>query len=195
VTLVVALNWPTGPCDVFTLFDGGLHRAQSAVVTASYDEQVANYRASVLTAFQEVEDNLAALRQLERENRSQAAAVAETQGAFNQANFRYQSGLVTYLEVVLTENAAFSSHHGDRYQYSAPYDQRLANKRLSAGTGTVWHLGRNILWSRAIPSNGRLRGVDHDLHRHSAWPVEYACFDSGAVPWRAVVGPQGLELL
>ena len=77
---------------------------------AAYDEQVASYRSSVLTAFQEVEDNLAALRQLEREGLSQAAAVTATQGALDQANFRYRSGLVTYLEVVSTENAALSAH-------------------------------------------------------------------------------------
>jgi outer membrane protein TolC len=91
---------------VLTLFDGGLRRAQSAAVEAAYDEQVASYRASVLTAFQEVEDNLAALRYLQRENLSQAAAVAASQGALDQANYRYRSGLVTYLEVVSTENAA-----------------------------------------------------------------------------------------
>jgi NodT family efflux transporter outer membrane factor (OMF) lipoprotein len=101
--------WSIGPQGVLTLFDGGLRRAQSAVVEAAYDEQVANYRASVLTAFQEVEDNLAALRQLEREKLSQAAAVTATKGALDQANFRYQSGLVTYLEVVSTENAALTA--------------------------------------------------------------------------------------
>jgi outer membrane protein TolC len=98
--------WSIGPQGVLTLFDGGLRRAQSAAVEAAYDEQVASYRASVLTAFQEVEDNLAALRYLQRENLSQAAAVAASQGALDQANYRYRSGLVTYLEVVSTENAA-----------------------------------------------------------------------------------------
>jgi NodT family efflux transporter outer membrane factor (OMF) lipoprotein len=101
--------WAIGPQGVVTLFDGGLRRAQSAAAVAAYDEQVANYRASVLTAFQEVEDNLAALRQLERETRSQDAAVAATRGALEQANFRYQSGLVTYLEVASTENAALAA--------------------------------------------------------------------------------------
>jgi outer membrane protein TolC len=86
-----------------------LHRAQSAAAQAAYEEQVANYRASVLTAFQEVEDNLAALRQLERESVTQTAAVSATQEALDQANARYQSGLVTYLEVVSTENAALSA--------------------------------------------------------------------------------------
>jgi NodT family efflux transporter outer membrane factor (OMF) lipoprotein len=101
--------WAIGPQGVVTLFDGGLRRARSAAAVAAYDEQVANYRASVLTAFQEVEDNLAALRQLERETLSQDAAVAATRGALEQANFRYQSGLVTYLEVVSTENAALAA--------------------------------------------------------------------------------------
>jgi len=102
--------WSIGPQGVLTLFDGGLRRAQSAAAVTAYDEQVASYRSSVLTAFQEVEDNLAALRQLEREGLSQAAAVTATQGALDQANFRYRSGLVTYLEVVSTENAALAAH-------------------------------------------------------------------------------------
>src|SRR6202453_1649945 len=101
--------WSIGPQGVLPLFDGGLRRAQSASAVAAYDEQVANYRATVLTAFQEVEDNLAALRQLEQENSSQAAAVTATKGALDQANHRYRSGLVTYLEVVATENAALAA--------------------------------------------------------------------------------------
>jgi NodT family efflux transporter outer membrane factor (OMF) lipoprotein len=101
--------WSVGPQGLITLFDAGLHRAQTAAAHAAYDEQVANYRASVLTAFQDVEDNLAALRQLERESVSEAAAVAATQGALDQAVFRYHGGIVTYLEVVSTENAALAA--------------------------------------------------------------------------------------
>jgi outer membrane protein TolC len=56
-----------------------------------------------------VEDNLAALRQLQLESVSQAAAVTATQGALDQANYRYKGGVVTYLEVVATENAALSA--------------------------------------------------------------------------------------
>jgi NodT family efflux transporter outer membrane factor (OMF) lipoprotein len=101
--------WSVGPQGLLTLFDAGLHRAQNAAARAAYDEQVANYRASVLTAFQDVEDNLAALRQLERESASEAAAVSATQGALDQALYRYQGGIVTYLEVVSTENAALTA--------------------------------------------------------------------------------------
>jgi len=100
----------SGPQGLLTLFDGGLRRAQSSAATAAYDAQVAGYRGSVLTAFQEVEDNLAALRQLERESVSQAAAVTATRAALELANHRYRSGLVTYLEVVSTENAALAAN-------------------------------------------------------------------------------------
>jgi NodT family efflux transporter outer membrane factor (OMF) lipoprotein len=101
--------WSIGPQGLLTVFDAGLHRAQSAAAHAAYDQQVANYRNSVLTAFQDVEDDLVALRRLEQESVSEAAAVTATQGALDQANYRYQGGLVTYLEVVSTENAALSA--------------------------------------------------------------------------------------
>jgi len=101
--------WSVGPQGVLTLFDAGLHRAQNAAARAAYDEQVANYRATVLTAYQDVEDNLAALRQLGRESVTAAAAVTATKGAFDQAVLRYNGGLVTYLEVVSTENAALAA--------------------------------------------------------------------------------------
>jgi NodT family efflux transporter outer membrane factor (OMF) lipoprotein len=101
--------WSIGPQALLTLFDGGLHAAQSAAAHAAYDEQVANYRGTVLAAFQDVEDGLAALRQLRRESSSQAAAVSATQGALEQANLRYKGGIVSYLEVVSTENAALAA--------------------------------------------------------------------------------------
>lgn len=101
--------WAIGPQAVLTLFDGGLHRAQSAAAHAVYDQQVANYRGTVLTAYQDVEDHLAALRQLQLESISQAAAVKATQGALDQANLRYKGGIVTYLEVVSTQNAALAA--------------------------------------------------------------------------------------
>jgi len=99
---------------------------------------VANYRASVLTAFQEVEDNLAALRQLQQEDLSQAAAVAASKGALDQANYRYQSGLVTYLEVVSTENAALAA------RITAI---GIDTRRLTASVLLIRALGGD--WSRA----------------------------------------------
>jgi NodT family efflux transporter outer membrane factor (OMF) lipoprotein len=101
--------WSIGPQGLLTIFDAGAHAAQSAAAHAGYDEQVANYRGTVLAAYQDVEDNLAALRQLQRESVSQAAAVTATQGALEQANLRYKGGIVSYLEVVSTENAALAA--------------------------------------------------------------------------------------
>jgi outer membrane protein, multidrug efflux system len=104
-----AQYWAIGPQALLTVFDAGAHAAQSARARGAYEEQVANYRNTVLTAFQDVEDNLAALRQLQRESVSEAAAVTATAGALEQANLRYKGGLVTYLEVVSTENAALAA--------------------------------------------------------------------------------------
>jgi NodT family efflux transporter outer membrane factor (OMF) lipoprotein len=101
--------WSIGPAAVLTVFDGGLHRAQSEQAHARYDEQVASYRGTVLTAYQEVEDNLAALLDLDAERVSQAAAVAATASALKQTQFQYQGGIVTYLQVVVTETASLSA--------------------------------------------------------------------------------------
>lgn len=134
--------WSVGPEGVLTLFDAGLHRAQSAAAHAAYDEQVANYRETVLTAFREVEDNLVALRQLEREAASQAAAVAATQGAQDQASNRYQGGIVTYLEVVATESAALSAK-------LAAVD--IQTRRIAASIQLVKALGGD--WGSAALAN------------------------------------------
>jgi outer membrane protein, multidrug efflux system len=101
--------WSVGPSALLTVFDAGRHRAQNAQARAVYDEVVANYRNSVLTAYREVEDNLSALSQLQRESISEAAAVAATAKALEQAQYRYKAGLVTYLEVATTENAALQA--------------------------------------------------------------------------------------
>ena len=101
--------WSLGPTGLLTVFDAGRHRAQSAQAHAQYDEQVADYRNAVLTAYQEVEDNLAALHRLEQESISEAAAVTATGKALEQAQYRYKAGLVTYLEVASTETTALQA--------------------------------------------------------------------------------------
>jgi NodT family efflux transporter outer membrane factor (OMF) lipoprotein len=132
--------WSIGPQALLTLFNGGLHAAQSAAAHASYDQQVANYRSTVLTAYQDVEDNLAALRQLQREGVSEAAAVKATQGAADQANLRYKGGIVTYLEVAATQSAALSAR-----LTAADIDIR----RASATVQLVKALGGD--WNPATP--------------------------------------------
>jgi NodT family efflux transporter outer membrane factor (OMF) lipoprotein len=129
--------WSIGPSAVLTVFDAGLHRAQTAQARAVYDEQVADYRGVALSAFQDVEDNLVALRELQHESQSEAAAVTATQGALEQANDRYQGGLVTYLEVVTAETAALQS------QLSAADIQQ---RRLGASIALIKALGGG--WAR-----------------------------------------------
>jgi NodT family efflux transporter outer membrane factor (OMF) lipoprotein len=102
--------WSLGPAaGMLTVFDAGRHRAQSAQAKAVYDEQVADYRNTVLNAYREVEDNLAALRQLQQESVSEAAAVKATATALQQAQYRYKAGLVTYLEVSIAENTSLQA--------------------------------------------------------------------------------------
>jgi NodT family efflux transporter outer membrane factor (OMF) lipoprotein len=101
--------WAVGSSALMTLFDGGRRHAQTDQARAAYDEQVANYRTTVTTAYSEVEDWLAALRQLERESGSEAAAVAATATELDQANYRYKAGAATYLEVVIAENASLAA--------------------------------------------------------------------------------------
>jgi outer membrane protein TolC len=104
-----ARMWSFGPAAALTLFDAGRHRAQLAEARAGYDEQVADYRGVVLAAYQEVEDSLSALHDLELESVSEAAAVMSTASALRQFQYQYQMGLVTYLQIVVTENAALAA--------------------------------------------------------------------------------------
>lgn len=125
--------WSLGPAaGLLTVFDAGRHRAQSAQAMAAYDEQVANYRSTVLVAYQEVEDNLAALRQLEQESTSEAAAVDATATALQQAQYRYKAGLVTYLEVVTAENTSLQAQLAN---------QGIQLRRLTASVLLVKALG------------------------------------------------------
>jgi multidrug efflux system outer membrane protein len=98
--------WAVGPSLELPLFTGGRNRAQLAATRSAYNETVANYRQSVLTAFQEVEDALAAQRLLAAQLAAQSAAFAAAQHTLAIANNRYNAGLITYLEVATAQNAA-----------------------------------------------------------------------------------------
>jgi outer membrane protein, multidrug efflux system len=97
--------WSVGPEVTLPIFEGGRLVAQTERAKAVYEEQVADYRNAVLAAYQDVEDNLAAQRQLAQEDQTQAAAVDATSTASQQAQHRYNAGAVTYLEVSVAETA------------------------------------------------------------------------------------------
>lgn len=91
-----------------TLFDGGKRKGTLEQARATYDQSVDQYRATILTAFQEVEDNLAALRILEDEAGTQARAVAAAQHSLSLSETRYRGGVTNYLEVTTAQSAALS---------------------------------------------------------------------------------------
>jgi NodT family efflux transporter outer membrane factor (OMF) lipoprotein len=101
-------TWPSrffsvGPSASETIFDGGLRRATMQQFRAQYDETVANYRQAVLTAFQQVEDNLASLRILSQELQRQDAAVASAEKTLAIAQDRYKLGIDPYLNVLTAQ--------------------------------------------------------------------------------------------
>jgi len=109
--LLTAANrfWSVGPALAETLFDAGLRHAQNEQAIAAYDASVADYRQTVLAGFQEVEDNLAALRILAAEATAQDAAVAATRRARELSMNQYKTGTVNYLTVVTAQTAQLAS--------------------------------------------------------------------------------------
>ncbi len=95
--------WAVGPALAETLFDSGRRRATSESARASYDAAVATYRQTSLTAFQEVEDDVAALRILESETQQQQQAVASSKESLQLFTNRYTGGVDTYLQVITAQ--------------------------------------------------------------------------------------------
>ena len=143
--------WAVGPAAVAeTVFDGGLRRAQTQQARAAYDGNVASYRQTVLTAFQEVEDNLAALRILEQEAIAQDEAVKAAEESVRLTTNQYKAGTVSYLDVVVSQTAALNN-------------QRTAvdiqGRRITAAVLLVKALGGG--WSASqLPTADELVGED-----------------------------------
>jgi outer membrane protein TolC len=127
--------WSVGPTVQFPLFTGGRIRAQLALSQAAYREALAAYRQSVLSAFQEVEDQLAAQRLLEAQWQAQTAALESAQRTLDIANNRYKSGLVTYLEVATAQTAALAL---ERTVVQTRGDQLVAVVGLIKALGGGW---------------------------------------------------------
>ena len=111
-------NWPSrfwavGPSFSETLFDAGRRRATKESAVAAYDGSVANYRQTTLTAFQQVEDNLAVLRILAGESQQQHSATAAAEETLRIFENRYAGGVDTYLQVVTSQTTALSNERND----------------------------------------------------------------------------------
>jgi outer membrane protein TolC len=144
--------WSIGPALALSLFDGGLRRAATAQAVAAYDANAAAYRQTVLTGFQEVEDNLAALRILEQEAQVQEEAVKAARQSVELTTNQYKAGIVTYLNVIAVQATTLSNER-------ASID--ILNRRLTAAVLLVKALGGG--WNESLlPSKealiGRSRG-------------------------------------
>ena len=124
--------WSLGPALAQVIFDAGLRRAQTAQAIATYDENVANYRQTVLTGFQEVEDNLAALKILEQEAAVQDEAVKAARESLAIVLNQYRAGTANYLAVVVIQAAALNN---ERTAIS------ILGRRLTASVALIKALG------------------------------------------------------
>ena len=130
--------WSLGPSFAETLFDFGKRAALSDQAVASYDQNVATYRQTVLEAFQDVEDNVAALRILEQEAKVQTEAVRAARESVTLTINQYKAGTVSYLSVVTVQTALLSNERTE---------VGLLGRRLGATVGLIRALGGG--WSAA----------------------------------------------
>jgi NodT family efflux transporter outer membrane factor (OMF) lipoprotein len=124
--------WSVGPALAQTLFDGGARRAETARARAAYDENVADYRQTVLAAFQSVEDSLINLRVLYDEARQEHSAVQAAERAVRLSVTRYKQGIDSYVNVITAQNAFLVSRQGEL---------TVQLRALTASVGLVKNLG------------------------------------------------------
>lgn len=127
--------WSLGAALAETIFDAGKRRAQTDEAIANYDAAVAAYKVSVLTAFQQVEDDLAELRILADEEAEQQAAVTAAEQSLTIANNQYEGGITTYLDVITAQNVALTNER----TAAELFTRRLtASVQLVAALGGGW---------------------------------------------------------
>ncbi len=139
--------WSAGPGIAETIFDGGLRRATLQQSRSTFDQTVANYRQTVLTAFQQVEDNLAAVRILSQDIQKQEAAVQSAQRSLREASVRYEAGLDPYLNVIAAQTLVLSDR---QTAVNFRMQQMVASVQLIKALGGGWDAAQ-------IPTPSQLR--------------------------------------
>jgi len=134
--------WSLGGDLLQPIFEGGRNRANLAATKAAYEESVANYRESVLTAFQQVEDALSGLNALSQADATQNAAVADARRALELANNRYVGGVTSYLDVITAQSTLLTN-------------QRLATQLLGQQMVTSVYLVKALggAWDASLIQN------------------------------------------
>ena len=127
--------WSLGPTVSQTIYDGGARRAQVEQAEASYDSAVANYRQTVLNAFQAVEDNLANLRILSQEIGQQQRAIESSAHYLDLATIRYKTGVDSYLNVITAQTSVLNSRET---QVQTQLREMTASVSLVVALGGGW---------------------------------------------------------
>ena len=130
-----AALWSIGGSAAELLFDAGRRHALTQQARDNYEVNAANYRESVLNAFQEVEDSLAAIRIYQQESVSQQAAVVSARNSTRISTNRYKGGVTTYLEVLTAQTAQLSN---ERTQADLTTKQFAASVQLVRALGGGW---------------------------------------------------------
>jgi NodT family efflux transporter outer membrane factor (OMF) lipoprotein len=149
--------WSVGPSLAETLFDGGLRRATVQQSQAAYDQTVANYRQTVLTAFQQVEDNLAAVRILSEVIGQQDAAIRSAARSLAEADARYRSGIDPYLNVIFAQTGLLAAQ---QTAVTFREQQMVAAVQLIKALGGGWDTER-LAWPKELgkPTGGKTAGA------------------------------------
>ncbi len=127
--------WSLGGDLLQPIFNGGRNRANLAASRAAYDESAANYRESVLVAFQQVEDGLSGLALLNQAAKTQQAAVADSRRALDIANNRYVGGVTTYLDVITAQSTLLTN---ERLATQLLGQQMVTSVYLVKALGGAW---------------------------------------------------------
>jgi NodT family efflux transporter outer membrane factor (OMF) lipoprotein len=130
-----SLFWSLGADALQPIFEGGRNRANLAAARAAYDQSVASYRQSVLTAFQQVEDGISNLSTLSQALTTQGAAVEDARRALTIANNRYIGGVTSYLDVITAQTVLLTS---ERLETQLLGQQMVSSVYLVKALGGGW---------------------------------------------------------
>jgi multidrug efflux system outer membrane protein len=130
-----SLFWSLGADALQPIFEGGRNRANLAAARAAYEQSVANYRQSVLTAFQQVEDGISNLSTLSQALATQGAAVEDARRALTIANNRYIGGVTSYLDVITAQTTLLTS---ERLETQLLGQQMVSSVYLVKALGGGW---------------------------------------------------------
>jgi len=147
-----SLFWSLGVDALQPIFQGGRNRANLEAARAAYDQSVANYRQSVLTAFQEVEDGISNLSTLSQALKTQGAAVEDARRALAIANNRYVGGVTTYLDVITAQTTLLTS---ERLQTQLLGQQMVSSVYLVKALGGGWD-ANDINHEQVHPQPGQI---------------------------------------